>query len=352
MVRGLVCAALMASALSSYSSMAVKAASFDCAKASTPFEQAICGDDDLSTADERLAKTYATAIGGLSEFALTEMRTSQRAWLDYAQRACTRDAEPMASGTYDEWGLRCLRDVFNGRSRALEMSRMIDGDRYYPLAQFSVQQDPDEADNPDSNWPVAQHELTMVQIDGEEPYARTFNQLVQEEGALISTPFAAQGGPETMTDDTSSDTSNSIAVERVAGRNLISLEVNTYWYGHGAAHGNYAIYYKHFLKEQERFLEAGDMFQGKGWQRALLGLVVEAAKAEHGDNLMLDDTTYIAESVIDPSRWNLSDPYGLVIQFQPYEISAYAYGAPTTRVTWEALAPYLTENADRIRRGY
>lgn len=352
MLRFSVVAALVVAGLSVQPMGSAQAASFDCANAATPFEKAICGDEALSKADERLAKTYATAIGGLSEFALGQMRSSQREWLNYAQRACTRDAIAMTSGTYDEWGLRCLRDIFGSRSRVLETSRMIEGERYYPVARFAAQQDPDEADNPDSNWPVAQHELSMVQIDSDAEYARIFNRLVLEEGEKISTPFAAQGGPETMAEDTSSDTSNSIRVERVAGRNLISLEVNTYWYGHGAAHGNYSISYLHFLKEQARLLEAGDLFAGKGWQRALLELVVAAAEEEHGDNLMLEDTTYIAESVIDPGRWDLSDPYGLVIQFQPYEISAYAYGAPTTRVSWEALEPYLTENADRIRRGY
>src|SRR5690606_17711940 len=58
----------------------VNAASFDCAKATTPFEKAICGDAELSKADERLARTYQTAIGGLSEAALSAMRADQRAW--------------------------------------------------------------------------------------------------------------------------------------------------------------------------------------------------------------------------------------------------------------------------------
>ena len=60
----------------------------------------------------------------------------------------------------------------------------------------------------------------------------------------------------------------------------------------------------------------------------------------------------IADSVIDPERWVLSDPYGLVIQFQPYEVAAYAYGAPTARVSWEALEDYLAEGADSVRYGW
>jgi uncharacterized protein len=352
MFRKIICLVLVSGGLTAFEALPALAASFDCAKAATPFEQAICGDADLSRADERLAKSYATAIGGLSEIALGEMRTSQRDWLDYARRACTRDATELTSGSYDERGVSCLIDVFNSRSRVLETSRMMEGIRFYPLASYATQIDPYEVENPDSSWPVAQHEMALVQIDADEGFAHAFNDLVRAEGDLISGVFAPQGGSERIEDDSSSDSTNIILVDDIAGRNLISLLVNTYWYGHGAAHGNYTISFRHFLKEQGRFLEARDMFAGKGWEKALLNLAVEAATAEHGDNLMLEDTKYIAESVIDPSRWNLSDPYGLIIQFQPYEISAYAYGAPTALIRWDDLEPYLAENADQVRRGW
>lgn len=329
----------------------VAAASFDCSKAGTPFEHAICDTPELSAADDRLAKTYATAIGGLSETALSDVRNSQRDWLDYARRACTRTAEPLNSGRYDERGASCLVDLFNSRSRVLENSRMMDGLRVYPIASFAALPDPYEADNPDSNWPVAQHELSLVQVDSEETFAGAFNSFVRAEGEVMSAGFGEQGGPETLAEDSSSDSTNSITIQEISG-NRLSLLVNTYWYGHGAAHGNYTISYLHYLKDEERALEARDIFAGKGWQKKLLELVTEAAEAEHGDALWPDSLGDLSDVVIDPARWDLSDPYGLKIQFQPYEISSYAYGAPTARVSWEVLAPILAETADRYRYGY
>ena len=330
---------------------AATAASFDCAKAVTPFEGAICADPDLSLADERLATTFATAMGGLSDAALADLRGGQRDWLAYAQRACTRTAEPMTSGSYDERGLSCLNDLFNGRSRVLETSRMIDGLRIYPSTRYTALPDPYEADNPSSNWPVAQHELAVVQIDDEADFAGSFNALVEAEGQAIAGGFGEEGGPESVADDASSDSTNTITLKEVSG-NRLSLEVNTYWYGHGAAHGNYTISYRHFLKEEARWLEAGDIFAGKAWQKKLLDLVIAAAQAEHGDALWPDSLGDLTEVVTDPARWDLSNPYGLIVQFQPYEISAYAYGAPTARVSWDALAPLLAEDADRYRYGY
>jgi len=329
-----------------------EAASFDCAAASTPFEHAICDNPELSAADDRLARTYATAIGGLSEAALAALRADQRAWLDYARRACTRDAAPLGQGRYDARGVSCLVDLFDSRSRVLEQSRMLDGRRFYPLGTYAALPDPDAAGDPDASWPVAQHELSIVQLDSEEEFATGFNAFVRAQGDILSQGLVSQGAPERVQLDPHSDTANAIVVEEQAGRGRITLRVNTYWYGHGAAHGNWTITYLHYLVAEGRALEAGDLFAGKRWKAALLDLAVAALEAEHGDALMLDDTRYIAESVADPERWDLSDDYGLVIQFQPYEVSAYAYGAPTARISWADLEPYLAETADAVRYGF
>jgi uncharacterized protein YecT (DUF1311 family) len=320
------------------------AASFDCTRASTPFEHAICDNPELSTADERLSRSYATANGGLTEAAAETMRVDQREWLNYAQRACAAEAAPMRSGEYDDTGVSCLVDLFKTRSRVLESSRMMDGLRFYPISSYDALPDPEA--EADSAWATATHELDTVQLDEELGFANAFNDLVRGEGE------AMQGGAETVVNDAGSDSSNSIRVKEVAGEGRITLEANTYWYGHGAAHGNYTITYLHFLTGEERFMEPGDLFTGKKWRQALLDLAVEALQEEHGEMLMLDGTEYIEEPVADPRRWDLSNPYGLVIQFEPYEVSAYAYGAPTATVSWEDLAPYLAEGADSVRYGF
>lgn len=344
---------LVVAATGSFGSVeAAYAASFDCAKASTAFERAICDNPDLSEADDRLAATYQTAIGGLTDFAREQVRTGQREWLSYAQRACTRDARPLIAGTYDERGISCLIDLFNARSAVLEQSRMIDGLRFYPHARYEALADPNEAGNPDSWWPVARHELSWVELDVDEGFAFAFSDLVRDEARLMSPVLSDGIGPQAEDDGSTSDTSNALVIDEVAGRGRISLKASTYWYGHGAAHGNWGVFYRHYLIEQGRFLEARDLFTGSGWDTALLDLAIDAAAAEHGDNLMLDDRRYIADAVADPARWTLSDPYALIIQFQPYEISSYAYGAPQARVRWSDLEPYLSDGADKIRYGF
>lgn len=351
MIRALSLLALMLGS-SSTLVMPSQAASFDCTKASTPFERAICDHDDLSAADLRLAVTYESAVGGLSEHARNAVRTGQREWLSYAQRACTRDAKPLTSGEYDERGLDCLVEIFNSRSTVLEQSRMVKGLRFYPVAQYEALPDPYEAEDPESYWPVARHELSWIELDSDEGFAHAFNDTVREQALAASPVVAGALEDNEEGDGNTSDSDNTMTLNEVAGNNRITLDVSTYWYGHGAAHGNWALYFRHYLIKQGRFMEASDVFEGDGWQEALKDLTLAAAEAEHGDNLMLDDTSYVAEIVADPTRWDLSDPYALVIQFQPYEISAYVYGAPQVRVKWEDLEAYLAESAEPMRYGY
>ena len=51
---------------------------------------------------------------------------------------------------------------------------------------------------------------------------------------------------------------------------------------------------------------------------------------------MVDDAESIADIIIEPSRWSFENEYGLTIQFEPYEVAAYAYGAPTITIPWDS----------------
>ena len=334
-------------------SLPVAAASFDCGNATTPFERAICDIPELSAADDRLAKSFAFATGGLTKESVVVMRADQRKWLDYAQRACTDDAEPLTRGSYDEMGGSCLVEKFNSRSGALEQSRMIDGHRFYVLSRYGALPDPNEADNPDSYWKVASHELVMPQLDADDPLAEAFNQYVAEMADNHTDILSQSGGEEIADLDASADTNVDITVKELGGTSRITLEVSTYWYGHGAAHGNWGVSYQHYLTAEDRGLIASDMFAGDDWA----GTLVEAAWAqllvEHQkDWLQVESAADIAEIVVEPTRWDLSSAYGLTIQFQPYEVAAYAYGAPTITIPWEKLDAIKAETQDQVRWGY
>jgi uncharacterized protein YecT (DUF1311 family) len=329
------------------------AASFDCAAASTPFEHAVCDIPELSAADDRLAKSFATATGGLNKESVVLMRGDQRAWLDYAQRACTDDAEPLSRGRYSEMGGSCLVEKFNSRSRALEQSRMIGGHRFFIKSLYAALPDPDEVDNPDSYWKVASHDAVMPQLEVEDPWAEAFNRYVMDEAARDTETLSLAGASDVADLDATADSSLNIAVKELGGTSRITMAVNSSWFGHGAAHGNWGISYLHYLTAEERGLMASDMFTGENWADTLVEAAWEQLQKEHGaDWLQVGSASEIAEIVVQPTRWELSNPYGLVVQFQPYEVSAYAYGAPTITIPWEKLDAIKADTQDHVLWGY
>jgi uncharacterized protein len=73
-----------------------QAASFDCAKAATSVENAICADPALSQADEHMAQAYSKALG--ATLAPRALRTDQMHWLGSRESAGTHDD---LRGSYD-----------------------------------------------------------------------------------------------------------------------------------------------------------------------------------------------------------------------------------------------------------
>jgi uncharacterized protein len=85
---------------------AASAASFDCAKAATSVERAICQDEQVSVLDEYLARYYSAARKALGRGA-TCLRADQREWLKSVRDRCA-DSE-------------CLRRAY------LERLALLDG---------------------------------------------------------------------------------------------------------------------------------------------------------------------------------------------------------------------------------
>lgn len=307
-----------------------QAASFDCAKASTPYEQAICQQPKLSAADELLAKAFSTAIGGLTAKAADAMRTDQRQWLDFVQRVCTDDAKPLTSGSYDDTGASCLADKLRDRVNVLEASRMLGGHRFYLTTNYSAQPDPDEVDNPESYWKVTSHEFSAPLLDSDDALAAKFH-------AFITT--ALKGDDDlgaTEFDDQSTDGMSFTVVKSVT-TTRISLETTGYSYPHGAAHGGGSLGNLHYLIGEDRALTAADVFKGDAWQEKLTDLVIAQLNTNVGEWLQMPDRSTLTAIISMPARWSFEDPYGLTIQFQQYEVGPYAYGMPTVTISWENL---------------
>ena len=320
-----------------------QAASFDCAKAATSFEKAICADPATSMQDEIMAQAYATALGGLSEVAAADVKAAQKSWLAYAERGCSEDAQPIA-GEYNEDQLQCLAGNFRSRIRDLEASHMQGGYRFYPLDRYLVEKDTEAL--PEEFNKLADKHYQIVKIDRGDDIATAFNAAVDSIIAGQGQAFFEPGTSQIAIGDVTSDYDITTKVSDVTSQR-ISLTTNEYWYGHGAAHGNYFIVHRHFLIGKKRLLEASDIFEGDDWQARLGELALKQVKAQLGEDYFAGSDDNIAPIAIDPLRWDFSEA-GLIIQFNIYEVTAYAYGAPTITIPWSDLEWLVTDEADNI----
>lgn len=92
--------------------------SFDCARASTPVERAICSDEWLASLDRRLAGAYSTVRGGLDDRDRAWMLEAQREWLRLRPILCQIEAETeIGSGSRAN---DCLTELFQERIEHIE----------------------------------------------------------------------------------------------------------------------------------------------------------------------------------------------------------------------------------------
>lgn len=89
------------------------AASFDCVKAATAVERAICADTALSRLDREVAQAYGQRIAGIDAASDKEaVRTAQRGWLERRNAACKDPSGTVLAA--------CLTSVY--RARLAELS--------------------------------------------------------------------------------------------------------------------------------------------------------------------------------------------------------------------------------------
>lgn len=314
------------------------AASFDCGKAQTSVEHAVCDDPTLSRDDEDMAAAYRKMRQGLSETGFEIVRQGQRDWLKYIQRICTPDGRPL-TGRYDASGIACLSGQFEARAAMLRIVTGSRGYRYYSAESFAVAPDPNFGTQ--GSFPMGSIESKTLRMDGTDDLAMRFNRHMRENYPPVYDPDLFGGEIDAI---------YSIILINDSAR-LISTEVSNWSYAHGAAHGQSTIYYDHFLTVEKRPLVATDIFADDNWLPKLDALAVAVLKAgEFGDSIW-EDLTTVTESLSDTRSWHFGQGE-LTIQFQSYQVGPYAIGTPTVQIPWIMIETLLAPGALDIIEGF
>ncbi|MTJ83294.1 MAG: hypothetical protein F8N37_20090 [Telmatospirillum sp.] len=114
-----ICGAGVAAAFAADPSLANRPgakASFDCGRAKTPLEKAICDDSRLGQSDILLSRAYKDLLSVLTDPRLRALAVKdQSRWLRNLSRTCDLSAAPVPAG-----GLSCLRAAFTHRFHAID----------------------------------------------------------------------------------------------------------------------------------------------------------------------------------------------------------------------------------------
>lgn len=91
-------------------------ASFDCAKAKSQIEKAICADTVLGGLDEKLGTVYSSLRSNLTDVAKNKVRAHQSLWLKILPSSCSSEAKNKDTSKF----IACLSNSYKSRISYLE----------------------------------------------------------------------------------------------------------------------------------------------------------------------------------------------------------------------------------------
>ena len=289
------------------------AMAFDCAKAQSPIEKAICADPKLKGADDAMSAAYSSLREALSAAARKGLTASQRKWIKNREDSCSaQQGAELAS---------CILDQTEERRRlflAEPVSGPGTGARMVPIF---VQQDPDP-----HRFDV---DYTLIRFaEPKSPGEKLFNADVDKMVKEAPLKRQAEAAPEGM------NYASYAAMDiTYASPKFLSAKIEA-WQNTGGAHGYGGTSAINIDLVRGAALKIEDLFNDK----ALLGLKTDCIaqiavqKKEKNDGQDFDpanDPNYQEQAVIDGLKsldtWNFWQGKAIVT-YNAYAIGSYAEG--------------------------
>ena len=110
--------AVICCAFSSNTALAAPSPSFDCAKAGTKVEKAICSNEELANLDKSLSDAYISLKKNLTATEVKALKDSQRMWMKQRDTSCGSDVP-------------CLRETYSSRLSELARQKQLLAQKKY-----------------------------------------------------------------------------------------------------------------------------------------------------------------------------------------------------------------------------
>ena len=335
-LSGMVIAAL----LPSLTALNANAASFDCAKATSAEEKAICADSELSALDERLAADYGEALSKLSPESQKVFREGQKEWIKFLRAACKPTRQDLKGFP------TCIKNAYEARREDFTNPFQIIGPfKFLRLVRYAfapVLEQTNQAAGCGREsvgyFGGGYISAAFLRIDSSKTPATTkWNDLMTDEAVY---GIALRGNSLKKVDPC---LDLYVKAEVIgASRNVIS----TYFYNEDFCHdcANHSISRDgrvlNTLLDSRKSVREYDVFNPEtAWVEFLTCRAKEKLnKKQKTDDEFSEDV--IREGVEDPHRWGLT-PQGLKIFFNLYDLDGPKWVLKDVTFSWAELQPYL-----------
>ncbi|GEP09426.1 DUF3298 domain-containing protein [Methylobacterium gnaphalii] len=280
------------------------ASAFDCAKAGTPMEKAICADPAAKASDDAMESAFNTLRAGLTGPQKQAALDDQRAWLKQRNETCKGEKSPAA----------CVADA-NGARTGMLTARPESGPGLKSrLVPYFVRQ---SGSRDKIDVAVQLYKFADPATPGEQ----LLNKKADEDVASITYK-------KDEPDDRSWSNEETWSIS-YASPDFLSIWSTGYEYS-GGAHGGASGHGLHIDLRTGRIVGFSDLFDAKAQAEIDKSCLkqVKAEKVERGAGDDADDPDLakkISEVVKDLSNWSIKEKEASVY-FGQYSIGAYAEG--------------------------
>jgi len=304
--------------------MAQQGPSFDCAKAASATEKAICADSRLATADRAMTAAYATLKPRLGEGAKQELANDQAQWIAVRDRVCGADSAGLT---------KCLGERYAERTKSLEKLLAMGGDPFVSTKYLVA-----SGKRGKVSW---SYEISYPLLTGKAADFAALNAQLAAD-AKAASARATPGNDIDIDREQEWTYQQSFTIERPGAHAM--LLTSTYWGYSGGAHGYGAADCKLIdLRGGKAVPPERTFARGDHWLEVLVPLVTANLKQQ-----FIEKPGF--EEVLEPVKMSrlLREPShycwqreALGLSFNPYEVGPYVSGPFEVDIPMATLRPLL-----------
>lgn len=322
-------------------------ASFNCSRATTPQERAICASQKLSAADDRMAATYAKALAATPPQWADMVRGDQRAWLKLVPLYC-----PVHGRHEGQSMAECLDNVYADRQKKLGHLVVRKAGVTFVSRSITLTVKEEDGDSPapsqfmlgygtlSASWQIATSDTPEWKA-----WNKTIESAVRQQAAHEDQ--SAQSSQPELQAEPFADVEITATVEAINGNLVTALVERWSWRG---AHPNEYSSQLNWLLRDHRELQPEDVFRhDSGWAEILYKRCDTDLHHQLDPELGQDYTSWLEpgevakalhSTVSDSQNWKLVSR-GIEIIYQDYAVAPHAAHPGPTLIPWAELKPYL-----------